>query len=164
MESLRGILNKPLINIQNGKMHYIKNAVFDSSMSYIQLLVLTDKFSVGKEYVIKISDIKAVGPDALVANGPVMDSETFKGNIYQLLGADIYNQVGVKLGVLKDIYLNDFKVSYILMNESEMIYPSNIISSGNRLLITDIPQKLQVKKNLAETQHQNPDYQIEAQE
>jgi len=147
MESLRGMLNKPLINIQNGKMHYIKNAVFDSSMSYIQLLVLTDKFSVGKEFVIKISDIKAVGPDALVGNGPVVDSENFKGNIYQLLGAEIYNENGVKLGILKDIFLDEFKVSYILMNESEMIYPNNIIASGNRLLITNIPQKMQIKKN-----------------
>jgi sporulation protein YlmC with PRC-barrel domain len=147
MESLREMLNKPLINIQNGKMHYIKNAVFDSSMSYVQLLVLTDKFSVGKEFVIKISEIKAIGPDALVANGPVVDSENFKCNIYQLLGAEIYNEQGIKLGVLKDIFLEDFKVSYILMNESEMIYPNNIISSGNRLLITDISQKMQVKKN-----------------
>lgn len=147
MESLRGILNKPLINIHNGKTHYIKNAVFDSSMSYIQLLVLTDKFVIGKEFVIKISDIKTVGPDALVGNGPILDSEGFKGNIFQLLGADIYNELGIKLGVLKDILLENFKVSSILMNENEMILPANIISSGDRLLITDIMQQSQIKKN-----------------
>lgn len=147
MESLRSIINKPLINIYNGKIHYIKNAVFNSTMTHIQLLVIADKFAAGKEYVIKVADVKAVGPDALVGNGPIMESENFKSNIYHLLGADIYNEEGVKLGILKDIILDDFKVSYILMNESEMIYPVNIISTGNRLLITDITQKMQVKKN-----------------
>jgi uncharacterized protein YrrD len=147
MESLRNIINKPLINIHNGKIHYVKNAIFNSSMSYVQMLVLADKFSTGKEFVIKISDIKAVGPDALVGNGPILESDTFKRDIYHLLGAEIYNEEGVKLGVLKDVFWENFKVSYILMNESEMIYPANIISIGNRLLITDITQKLHVKKN-----------------
>ncbi|NLC16929.1 MAG: hypothetical protein GX756_03530 [Clostridiales bacterium] len=147
MESLRNIINKPLINIHNGKIHYVKNAVFNSSMSYVQMLVLGDKFSVGKEFVIKISDVKAIGPDALVGNGPVLESEAFKCNIYQLLGAEIYNEEGFKLGILKDIFWENFKTSYILMNESEMIYPDNIISIGNRLLITDITQKMHVKKN-----------------
>lgn len=147
MESLRNIINKPLINIHNGKMHYIKNAVFNSALTHVQMLVLSDKFSTAKEYVIKVSDIKAIGPDAVVGDGPVLDSETFKSNIYQFLGAEIYNEQGVKLGILKDIVLDNFKVSYILMNESEMIYPANIITTGNRLLITDITQKLQVKKN-----------------
>ncbi|HEY8419181.1 MAG TPA: PRC-barrel domain-containing protein [Clostridia bacterium] len=147
MESLRNIINKPLINIRNGKIHYIKNAIFNSSLTYVQMLVLADKYATANEYVIKVTDIKAIGPDAVVGDGPVLESDNFQNNIYHLLGADIYNEEGVKLGVLKDIIMDNFKVSYILMNESEMIYPSNIISTGNRLLITDIAQKMQVKKN-----------------
>lgn len=136
MNYLSEMLNMPIIDKKNGTLYRIKNVILDTKFTQIQMFVFSSESSY-EEYVIKTTDITARGKDALVFEGLISESSLYKSRIFTLIGAGVYNLAGFHLGNVKDIELQELLVNAVNMDNEYMLYPQDIVTFGDKLIVTN---------------------------
>jgi len=150
------LLGKPVISLLNAETLGIAgDIVFDSKMLTAKAIKILqdDNDNETETLYIELKHIKDLLLDALCITHKKLTKSEWHGNRLDAknpINASCYNQDGKKLGTVRDVVLDDFKVTEIVIEETEtnnfiILTPATLLShSKDNLIFNDTGKPIKI--------------------
>ena len=140
---LTELISKPVLNLCSGKIEgIIKSVIFDNSLKKLKYFKIFDNNEEDCDKVLNTNFIYKVGQDAIIIkNENCISLEEASIKNYYLnspINAEIYNNLGTKIGNLLDLILDEkFNVKNLITNNMEIDVSRLISISPKSIIILD---------------------------